>query len=197
MHILHLDSTARGDLSLSKPLAAYLAEKLQSRHSASITHRDIAQGLPYIDAQMVGAYYTPAENRSDEQHAAIALSDTLVDELEAADVIVAAVPMYNFAAPASFKAWVDLVARVGRTFRYTDAGPQGLLKGKTFYAVVATGGTPLGGEADFVTPYLRHVLAFMGVTDVRVVAADQFNRDAEAKLAQVRQDIDTLLAEAA
>lgn len=181
MHILYLDSSARGENSLSRQLAERLVSRLEDATGSTVTKRH-SHGLPFIDEVTVGAYYTPADQRNDAQRQSIAISDALVDELEAADVIVAAVPMYNFGVPASFKAWIDLVARVGRTFKYTDKGPQGLLQGKRFYAVVATGGTPLGGEVDFVTPYLKAVLGFIGITDVHVVGMDQYNPDAESKL---------------
>lgn len=192
MHILHLEASARRDTSHSRLVSRRLVDRLQQAYSAKVTHRDLSSGLPYVDEQMIGAYYTMPQDRTDEQQAAIALSERLVDELEAADIIVAAVPMYNFGIPASFKAWIDLVARVGRTFRYTESGPVGLLEGKTMYISVATGGTPLGSEADFISPYLRHVLAFIGITDVHFVAADEFMKDADAKLKLAYDKVDAL-----
>jgi FMN-dependent NADH-azoreductase len=196
MHILHLDSSARGATSLSHQLAKRLADRLQQGAGATLATRH-TYGLPFIDEVTVGAYYTPEDQRNQAQRDSIALSDTLVGELEAADVIVAAVPMYNFGVPASFKAWVDLVARVGRTFKYTDKGPVGLLQGKRFYAVVATGGTPLSSELDFVTPYLKAVLGFIGITDVHVVAADQYMPDAAAKLQRGYETVDAVVLESA
>lgn len=198
MQILHLDSSIRGDASVSRPIARHLVDKLRAQGDARVVYRDIAHSLPLIDAATVGAYFTRPEERSAGQKAAIALSDELVDELEAADVIVAAVPMYNFGVSAGFKAWIDLVARVGRTFRYTDSGASvGLLEGKTFYAVIATGGTPLDSKSDFVTPYLRRILEFIGITDVHVVAADQHMPDADAKLKLAREAADKLVAQTA
>lgn len=191
MQILHLEASARRDTSHSRLLSRRLVARLQQT-GGTVKHRDLADGLPFVSEQMIGAFYTMPDQRSDEQRATIALSEQLVDELEAADVIVAAVPMYNFGIPASFKAWIDLVARVGRTFRYTETGPVGLLQGKTMYVVVATGGTPLGSAGDFVSPYLRHVLEFIGITDVRFVGADQHMPDADAKLALGNAVVDAL-----
>lgn len=191
MQILHLDASARRDASHSRILSRALVEQLRQRHEAEVTYRDVSSGLPYIDELLIGAYYTQPEQRSETQKEAISLSDTLVDELEKADVIVAGVPMYNFSVPASFKAWIDLVARVGRTFRYTETGPVGLLQNKTMYVLVATGGTPLGSEMDYVSNYLRQVLKFIGITDVHFIAADQ--RDTEAKLLLAQQAINNLM----
>lgn len=193
MQILHLDASARRDASHSRILSSALVERLQQRHEAEVSYRDVSSGLPYVDELLIGAYYTQPEQRNETQKEAIFLSDTLVDELEKADVIVAGVPMYNFGVPASFKAWIDLVARVGRTFRYTETGPVGLLQNKTMYVLVATGGTPLGSEMDYVSNYLRQVLKFIGITNVHFIAADQSTRDADAKLALAQEAIDNLL----
>jgi len=110
----------------------------------------------------------------------LAHSDELIAELEAADTIVIGVPVYNFAIPAALKAWVDQIARARRTFRYTETGPEGLLKGKKAYLVVASGGVPVGSDYDFATGYLRHVLGFVGITDVTVIEAGQQMMDGEA-----------------
>jgi FMN-dependent NADH-azoreductase len=128
----------------------------------------------------VGANFTDDADRSDEQKALLASSDELIAELEAANTIVIGVPVYNFAIPAALKAWVDLIARARRTFRYTEAGPEGLLTDKKAYLVVASGGVPVGSDYDFATGYLRHVLGFVGITDVTIIAADQQMMDGEA-----------------
>lgn len=103
----------------------------------------------------------------------LALSDTLVGELKSADTIVIGTPVYNFAVPAALKAWIDLVARARETFQYTEDGPVGLLQGKKAYVIIASGGTKVGSEIDFAGNYLKHVLGFIGITDVTIVAADQ------------------------
>jgi FMN-dependent NADH-azoreductase len=193
MHILHLDASARVQTSNSRMLSRALVERLGQEYDVTITYRDVKSGLPYVDEMMIGAYYTAPDQRTDEQKSAIALSDALVDELEAADVIVAGVPMYNFSVPASFKAWIDLVARVGRTFRYTDTGPVGLLRNKTMYVLVATGGTAIGSDIDYVSGYLRHVLAFIGITDVHFVAADPLMQHNATKMSLAQEAIETLV----
>lgn len=194
MNILHIDASGRHEGSQSRILSQRLVDKLVAKHGASVNHRDISQGLPFVDGMMIGAYYTPAESRSPEQAAKIALSDVLVDELEAADTIVLGVPMYNFGAPAAFKAWIDLVARPKRTFHYTEQGPVGLLKDKKVYLVVTTGGVPIGSPADFVTSHTKFVLGFLGITDVTVIAADQLMQDAAAKFALAEQSIEAIAA---
>jgi FMN-dependent NADH-azoreductase len=143
--------------------------------------RDLALTPPALLTEgWVGANFTDDADRSDEQKALLAGSDELIAELEAANTIVIGVPVYNFAIPASLKAWVDLIARARRTFRYTESGPEGLLKDKKAYLVVASGGVPVGSDYDFATGYLRHVLGFVGITDVTIIAADQQMMDGEA-----------------
>ena len=157
-------------------------------------HRDLAQPLPLLTEDWVAANFTPANQRSDQQRAILELSDTLVAELEAADTIVIGAPIYNFGLPAALKAWVDLVARAGRTFRYTENGPLGLLEGKRAIIALASGGTKSGSEIDFATPYLKHVLGFLGIHDVTVIAADQLGKDSDTKLAAATSQIETLAA---
>lgn len=104
-------------------------------------------------------------------------------------------PVYNFTMPSTLKAWADLVARAGTTFRYTESGPEGLLTGKKAYVVIASGGTPIGSEIDFLTPWLRHFLGFLGITDVEIIAADGImGIDGEQKIEAAAQTIETLAA---
>lgn len=115
--------------------------------------------------------YTQKTQPSEEQHHAIALSDTIVEELKAADMVFIGLPVYNLSMPAGFKAWSDLAARVGETFKYTEKGPVGLLEGKKVYVAVAFGGTQIGSDIDFLTLWLRHFLGFIGIVDVEIVQA--------------------------
>src|SRR5690606_7995661 len=101
----------------------------------------------------------------------------LIGEIEAADTIIITAPIYNFSIPASLKAWIDQVARARRTFRYTEVGSEGLLKGKRVYIVFVSGGVPLGSEVDFASAYLRHILGFIGISDVEFIAADGHQKD--------------------
>jgi FMN-dependent NADH-azoreductase len=175
LQILRVDSSARRDGSVTRRLADKLVERLTADGGETrVQSRDLAYAAPpLVDAAWVDANFTPPEQRSEAQRAALAESDRLVAELQNADVLVIGLPVYNFGIPASLKAWVDMVARARLTFRYTENGPVGLLQGKRAYLVVASGGTAVGGELDFATGYLRHVLGFLGIEDVEIVAADR------------------------
>ena len=133
--------------------------------------------------------FTDESERTDAQKAELALSDSLVDELVAADTLVIGTPIYNFAVPAALKAWIDLIARSRKTFHYTANGPEGLLKDKKAYVLIASGGTEVGSDIDFASGYLRHILAFVGITDVTVIAADQQMMRGEAALDQALQKV--------
>ncbi|NOK57645.1 MAG: FMN-dependent NADH-azoreductase [Chloroflexi bacterium AL-W] len=129
--------------------------------------------------------------------ALLATSDELVEELQTSDVLVLSVPIYNFSVPATLKAYIDLVDRAGVTFRYGENGPVGLLKDRKTYVVVTSGGIPLGSDFDDVSGYVRQVLAFLGITDVEFVAADQLARDPEAAVMTARQQIGESLEQVA
>ncbi len=192
--LFHLNASARKGGSVSRDLSHKLVEQL-SRPDTQIISRDVgAAPLPLLDEAWVAANFTPEEARSPEQKERLALSDTLVAELEAADTLVLGVPIYNFGVPAAFKAWIDLVARARKTFKYTESGPVGLLDGKKAYVVIASGGTASGSEIDFATPYIRHVLGFIGIHDITVIAADQLMATGEEKIASALSKISSLAA---
>ena len=186
-HILRIDSSARTEGSISRSLA----DTVIARHKdATVTTRDLADGIPHLDAAWTRATFTPADARSSQDTAALALSDQIVAEVQAADLIVISAATYNFSIPSSLKAWIDHLARAGVTFRYRDDGtPEGLLTGKSVIFVNASGGTPAGAPHDFSTPYLKFVLGFMGITDVKVIAAA-----GAAGIASAEQQIETLAA---
>ena len=164
-----------------------------SAGGVSMTRRDVAQGLPFVDADWVAANLTDPDARDAAQRETLAGSDALVEEAQAADVWVIATPVYNFGVPASLKAWVDQIARARLTFRYTEQGPQGLLQNKKIYILVATGGTQVGSEIDFATPWLRFVLGFLGITDVEVIAADRGMQRGDAAREHAAAHIDAVL----
>ena len=196
LKVLRVDSSARSEGSMSRRVADELIEQLREREGAlEVRVRDLAVEAPsFVDADWVDANFTPPEQRHEEQKAALAESDALVAELKAADVLVIGVPIYNFGIPAALKAWVDMVARARLTFRYTENGPVGLLKGKRAYLTVASGGTTVGSEMDFATGYLRHVLGFLGIDDMHTVAADRLMaRGEEEAVGDARAQIDLLL----
>ena len=178
--VLRLDASMRQDGSVSRALTDRLLEGLRSRHGdVEVTTRDLARTpVPQVDDAWIGSNFTDPDARTAEQRQTLALSDTLVAELQAADILVLGVPIYNFGVPAALKAWIDMVARARITFHYTPDGPEGLLTGKRAYIVTASGGTHVDSAIDFAIPYLRHVLAFLGITDVQVIAADGLMMDA-------------------
>ena len=180
INILRIDSSARGDGSETRALNDAFISRIGATADTTVIHRDLAADLPnFVNETWVGANFTDPNARSDSQVAELAVSDTLVAELEAADVIVIGAPIYNFSIPAVLKAWIDMVARVGVTFRYGDNGPEGLLKNKLAYVMIAygPGGTTIGSAKDFATPYLRHLLGFIGIHDVVFISATEVKED--------------------
>lgn len=176
MNILHITSSARGSASYSNRVAAAVLDELSRRNpGATVTVRDLAADpLPHIDDDFAVATKSPAGPQTERQRALLARSDALVDELFAADLIVIAAPMINFTIPTTLKAWIDHVARAGRTFAYSEAGPRGLVTGKQAILVAARGGVyaDKGTALDFQLPYLKAVLAFIGITDVSVLEVE-------------------------
>ncbi len=176
-NILLIESSPRGSDSYSHQAARSIVNELQIRNPGSrIVVRDLGQNPPpHVGMPFIGAMYTPPEKRTPDQGRLLVLSDTLIDELFAADTIVVAAPMHNFGVPSTLKAWIDHVARAGRTFSYGANGPQGLLKDKKAILVLASGGVYSNGQMkpfDFTEPYLRTVLSFIGITNVDVVRVE-------------------------
>lgn len=172
--LLRVDSSGRYEGSSTRALTDSLIEALASGNTAvDVTQRDLAKGMPHVDESWIQANFTDAEERSDEQLERLQFSDNLVAEIQTADVVVIGVPIYNFGVPAKLKAWVDMIARARLTFRYTANGPEGLMKGKKAYLVVASGGVAVDSELDFATPYMRQALRFIGITDIEVIGAEQ------------------------
>ena len=194
MNILQINASARREGANSTRIANAIVARLQQAHpSARLTLRDLAvKPHPVLDEAALGALFTPADQRSAEQAARVALDDTLIAEVQAADVLVLGVPMYNFGVPAQLKQWIDAVARNGVTFRYTENGPEGLLKGKKVFVGLARGGRYRGTEADSQVPYLKTVLGFLGITEIHFIYAEGLNMGAEAAqqgFAQAEADI--------
>lgn len=189
--ILRIDASARREGSVSR----LLTDQIMARFAdATVTTRDVATPLPLIDEIWVGANFTPEADRDAAQKAALAKSDELVAELMAADVIVIGTPIYNFSLPSTLKAWIDLIARAGVTFKYTDIGPVGQLTGKRAIVAMASGGTQIDSDIDFAGRYLRHMLGFVGINDVTFIQADQLGAGTEAKMKSAATAIDALAA---
>ncbi|AIO26013.1 FMN-dependent NADH-azoreductase [Burkholderia cepacia] len=192
--ILQINSAARSQGAQSTLLANELTAKLQqSNPGAKVVVRDLlADALPHLDESVLGAFFTPADKRTAEQNAIVAKSDALIAELQAADIVVIGAPMYNFGVSSQLKAYFDWIARAGVTFRYTENGPEGLIKGKKVHVVTARGGKYLGTPNDSQTPYLRSFLGFIGLTDVNFIHAEGLNLGPDAQsaaLASAREAI--------
>jgi FMN-dependent NADH-azoreductase len=181
--ILQVNASSRYTDSITRQVAKLVVSHLSSEKS-TIIDRDLAKGLPFIDEQWIGANFTAPEDRSAEHQATLSFSDSLVAELQQAEHIVIAAPIYNFSIPAVLKAWVDLIARARLTFQYTANGPEGLLKNKKAYLVIASGGVPVGSPMDFASPYLKQALAFIGITEVTIIDANKFDLSS-AQLAEL------------
>lgn len=178
LRVLRVDASGRGDDSATRRLTASFVRELAARQPIELVELDLGAGLPFVDAAWIAANFTDPDARDAGQRATLAGSDALVAEVMAADALVIGVPLYNFGVPATLKAWIDQIARARVTFRYTADGPEGLLRGKRAWLLVASGGTPVGGAVDFATPWLRHVLGFLGIGQVEVIAAERLNADA-------------------
>jgi FMN-dependent NADH-azoreductase len=198
MNILQINSSARawanGQGSQSTRLANELVERLRAAHpAASLTLRDLtAAPHPALDEATLGALFTPADARSAEQHARMALDQALIDEVKAADVLVIGVPMVNFGITSQLKNWIDAIMKAGVTFKYTASGPVGLVEGKKVYAVLTRGGIYRDQPHDTVVPYVKQALGFLGLTDIEFIYAEglAMGPDAEAKaLATARTEI--------
>ena len=166
MNILQINSSLRGNQSESTRVTNAVVAKLAAANpGATVTVRDLgANPHPVLDEAALGALFTPADQRTPEQAARVALDDALIAEAQAADVIVLGAPMYNFGMPIQLKAWFDAIARAGVTFRYTANGPEGLLKGKKVVVATARGGI-YPADADPQVPHIRMLLNFLGLTD--------------------------------
>ena len=199
MNILQINSSARADGSHSTRLAGTVVDRLRATASdpATVAVRDLGQTPhPELNEAALQALFTPAGQRTPEQAARVALDDALIAELQAADVVVLGVPMYNFGVPAALKNWIDAISRAKVTFQYTANGPEGLLKGKKIYVVLTRGGQYRNTPSDTQVPYLRTVLSFLGMTDIQFIYAEGLALGADAErqsLASARQQIDAVM----
>ncbi|WP_110457617.1 FMN-dependent NADH-azoreductase [Shewanella algidipiscicola] len=194
--VLVLKSSILGEYSQSAKLVDELLQEWQVEGS-KVTVRDLAeQTLPVLDGEIALAL-RGADNLSDKQQQAVAVSDELIAELKAHDTLIIAAPMYNFSIPTQLKNWIDLIARAGVTFTYTDTGPQGLIQGKRAVVVTTRGGVHKAGATDHVVPYLKTVLGFIGIENVDTVYAEALNMGPEAAeqgIQQAQQEIKQLVA---
>ncbi|MEO1701719.1 MAG: NAD(P)H-dependent oxidoreductase [Pseudomonadota bacterium] len=188
-NILSVQSSARNGGSHSRALSQKLVDRLTLSGDHNVLVRDLADHPALLDETWLAANWTSSDERSPEQKEVLAQSTSMIDEVKAADVLVIGVPIYNFSIPGALKAWIDLIARAGETFQYSDNGPKGLLEGKKAYLVVTSGGVPVDSPVDFATPYMRHVLSFIGIDDVEVIGADGLVMNEAESLAKAQSKI--------
>ena len=196
--ILRIDASGRKLSSLSREIADNLINRLKKKHpQATVITRDLIDSqLPFVNREMINAFFTPAAERTEAQNQHLRISHTLIEELNSADIVVLAVPIYNFSVPAVLKAWIDLVCRAGVTFKFTENGSVGLIENCQAYTIVTSGGTEVGSNIDFMTDYLKYVLSFMGIEDLEIIKADG-RKNNQLKLELALAQIDRLLKEKA
>jgi FMN-dependent NADH-azoreductase len=199
MKILQVNSSARTDVSHSTRLASAIVERVRAENPhASLTVRDLSRKPhPVLDEVALGALFTEAGQRTVEQAARVALDDALISELQAADVVVVGVPMYNFGVSSQMKNWIDAISRARVTFQYTEKGPEGLLKGKKVYVALTRGGIYRNTPNDSMVPYLKMALGFLGMTDIQFVYAEGLAMGPESEqqaLASAHAQIEEVLS---
>lgn len=198
--LLQINASISDSNGQSSQLANQFVSAFKARHPAvKILKRDVAatDAVPHLTGERFGALIAKPEERSPAQHAVVAYSDSLIDQLRQADVIVLGLPMYNFGIPSQLKSYFDHIARAGVTFKYTETGPVGLLTGKKAFVFAARGGVYAGTPLDTQTSYVRDFLRFLGITDVDFVYAEGLNmgpQSKEAGLAKANADIERLVA---
>lgn len=186
-HILHIDSSPRGDRSHSRHLSSeFINAWKQSHPDDVVTYKDLGHSpVSHVSQDLLTAMFTPPETHSPEATDAIAISDALVDEFLAADRYVFGIPMYNFNVPSTFKAYIDQIVRAGKTFNYTADGYEGLVHGKKMLVVTSRGGDFSAGSPasayDFQEPYIRAIFGFLGITDVTFINANSLNMGDDAR----------------
>ena len=198
--LLQIKASISHDQGLSSQLANnFVAAYRKSHPDAKVLVREVASAepVPHLNGERFGAFIAKPEERTDAQHAVVAYSDALIDELKRADIVVLGLPMYNFGVPSQLKAYFDHIARAGVTFKYTATGPVGLLTGKKVYVFATRGGLYAGSPLDTQTGYVRDFLAFLGMRDVQFVYAEGLAvspESREAGLAKAAAEIASLAA---
>ena len=193
MKILKINSSIQTEKSVGRKLVDQLVSRF-ANNKKKVIERDLAMGLPLLTQDLVNAFYTPEDKHTDDQKEELALSNLLIKEIEDSEIIVMGIPIYNFSVPASVKAYFDLIARVGVTFKYTNEGPVGLFENKKIYVIVTSGGTPFMGDGDFASSYIKHFLGFIGITDVNFISADQLVANSEIQIENAEKQIAELVS---
>ena len=192
MKIYQIDSSARKKGSTSRALAKKLSDKIK-KPGDEIIYRDLDDEMLFVSGLTESGMKISKEDQTEEHKQMFELSDKLVDELKESDVIIISAQIYNYGPPATLKAWTDLVARVGVTFKFRpDGRREGLLKNKHAYLVITSGGTKLNSNEDFLTPWLKYILNFFGIKKVDIISADQMALDFEKSIKNAEEQIKNL-----
>ncbi len=192
MKIYQIDSSARKEGSTSRALAKKLLDKIKKPED-DIIYRDLDDEMVFVSGLTESGMKIEKKDQTEHHKKMFELSDTLVKELKECDIIIISAPIYNYGPPATLKAWSDLAARVGETFRFkSDGRREGLLKNKKAYLVITSGGTKLNSKEDFLTPWLKFILNFFGIDKIEIICADQMALDYEKSIKEAEKQIENL-----
>ena len=192
MKIYQIDSSARKEGSTSRSLAKKLLEKIKKPED-EVIYRDLNDEMVFVSGLTESGMNIDEKDQNENHKKMFKLSDQLVKELKESDVIIISAPIYNYGPPATLKAWSDLAARIGETFRFKPNGRrEGLLKNKRAYLVITSGGTKLNSNEDFLTPWLKFILNFFGINKIDIICADQMALDYEKSIRDAEKQIDNI-----
>ena len=192
MKIYQIDSSARKEGSTSRALAKKLLDKIK-KPDDEVVYRDLDDEMVFVSGLTESGMKIEEKNQTEHHKKMFELSDKLVKELKESDVIIISAPIYNYGPPATLKAWSDLVARIGETFKFKENGRrEGLLRNKRAYLVITSGGTKLNSKEDFLTPWLKFILNFFGIEKVDIISADQMALDYEKSIRDAETQISNI-----
>ena len=192
MKIYQIDSSARKEGSTSRALAKKLLDKIKKPED-EVIYRDLNDEMVFVTGLTESGMNIEEKDQNENHKKMFELSNQLVKELKESDIIIISAPIYNYGPPATLKAWSDLAARVGETFRFKDNGRrEGLLKNKKAYLIITSGGTKLNSREDFLTPWLKFILNFFGIEKVEIISADQMALDYEKSIKDAENQIENL-----
>ena len=192
MKIYQIDSSARKEGSTSRALAKKLLDKIKNPED-EIIYRDLNEEMVFVSGLTESGMNIEKKDQTDHHRKMFELSDQLVKELKESDIIIISAPIYNYGPPATLKAWSDLAARVGETFKFKPNGRrEGLLKNKKAYLVITSGGTKLNSKEDFLTPWLKFILNFFGIEKIETINADQMALDYEKSIKEAEEQIEKI-----
>ena len=192
MKIYQIDSSARKEGSTSRSLAKKLLNKIKKPED-EVIYRDLNDEMVFVTGLTESGMNIDQKDQNENHKKMFELSDKLVRELKESDVIIISAPIYNYGPPATLKAWSDLAARVGETFRFKPNGRrEGLLKNKRAYLVITSGGTKLNSNEDFLTPWLKFILNFFGIQKIDIICADQMALDYEKSIKDAENQIENI-----